>query len=112
MLKYKGYTGVVKYDDEAEIFHGEVINLRDVITFQGTTAKQLKQAFQDSIDDYLAFCEERGEEPEKPFSGKLILRTTPEIHKAAATAAAYAGQSLNAWIAKVIEKESVKEIAC
>jgi len=109
MMKYKGYTGIVHYDDDAELFHGEIINLRDVITFQATTAKQLKKAFHDSIDDYLDFCKSRGEEPEKPFSGKLILRTTPELHKAAATAAAYAGQSLNTWISKVIERESLKE---
>ena len=53
MLKYKGYTGCVVYDDEAHIFHGELVGLRAVITFQGTTVKEIEQAFQDSIDDYL-----------------------------------------------------------
>jgi len=108
MLKYKGYTGKVEYDDEADIFYGEVIDLRDVITFQGTTTKEIKKSFQDSIDDYLEFCKSRGETPEKPFSGKLILRIAPEIHKTAACTAHFAGMSLNAWISKIIEKAVLK----
>jgi predicted HicB family RNase H-like nuclease len=62
MMEYKGYIGIVEFDDEAGIFHGEVINLRDVITFQGESVQELRQAFQDSVDDYLAFCAERNEE--------------------------------------------------
>lgn len=68
MMNYKGYVGQVEYDDAAGIFHGEVINLRDVITFQGTTVDELRQAFQMSIDDYLEACVQRGEEPEKPLA--------------------------------------------
>ena len=56
MMEYKGYIGKVEFDDEAEIFHGEVINTRDVITFQGTTVAEIKQAFHDSVEDYLDFC--------------------------------------------------------
>lgn len=63
MLKYKGYTGVVQFDDEAMIFHGEVIGLRDVITFRGTTPGQIKEEFKASIDGYLAWCKELGQEP-------------------------------------------------
>ena len=66
MMEYKGYFAKVEFDDETDIFHGEVINLRDVVTFQGQTVDELHQAFRDSIDDYLEFCAERGEEPEKP----------------------------------------------
>jgi len=77
MLKYKGYTGHVEFDDEAAIFHGEVLELRDVITFQGKTVSEIEKAFRDSIDDYLEFCRERGEEPDKPFSGRLMLRLPP-----------------------------------
>ena len=69
MMQYKGYTGKVEYDDEAGIFHGEVINTRDVITFQGRSVVELREAFRDSVEDYLAFCAERDEEPEKPFPG-------------------------------------------
>ena len=79
-MKYKGYTGHVEYDDEAKIFHGEVLGIKDVVTFQGTTVDEIEQAFKDSIDDYLAFCAQRGEEPDRPFSGKFNLRI-PLIRK-------------------------------
>ncbi|AFY49546.1 protein encoded in hypervariable junctions of pilus gene clusters [Nostoc sp. PCC 7524] len=103
-MKYKGYEAVVEFDDEAEIFHGEVINIRDVITFQGDSVKELKQAFYDSVDDYLEFCKERGEEPEKPFSGKFMLRINPELHKTIAIKAKKEGQSLNSWIEKCLSR--------
>ena len=62
-MEYKGYTGIVEFDDDAEIFHGEIANLRDVITFQGRSVDELRKAFVDSIDDYLAWCDERGNLP-------------------------------------------------
>ena len=63
-MKYKGYAGKVSYDADAKIFHGDVVGLKDVITFQGTTVKELEQAFRESIDDYIAWCNKRGEKPE------------------------------------------------
>jgi predicted HicB family RNase H-like nuclease len=66
MLKYKGYVGRADFDDEAGLFHGEVLALRDVITFQGRSVEELEQAFRDSIDDYLEFCANRREEPDRP----------------------------------------------
>jgi predicted HicB family RNase H-like nuclease len=104
MMHYKGYEAVVEFDEEAEIFHGEVLNLRDVITFQGASAAELKQAFADSVEDYLAFCKERGEEPEKPFSGQFVVRTEPNLHKAVSTAARRAGVSLNKWVTSTLER--------
>jgi len=68
MMEYKGYFAKVEFDDDATIFQGQVINLRDLITFEGETVNELKEAFHDSVDDYLTFCAERGEEPEKPYS--------------------------------------------
>nr|WP_201280436.1 type II toxin-antitoxin system HicB family antitoxin [Hassalia byssoidea] len=100
MMNYKGYEAIVEFDDDAEIFHGEVINLRDVITFQGNTVAELKQAFHDSVDVYLDFCSLRGEEPEKPFSGKFVVRINPSLHKQIAIKAKKEGQSLNSWIEK------------
>ena len=70
MMEYKGYFGKVEFDDEANIFYGEVINLRDVVTFQGETVQDLRKAFRESVDDYLEFCAARDEDPEKPYSGK------------------------------------------
>ncbi len=102
MLMYKGYIGHVEFDDEADIFHGEVINTRDVITFQGGTVKELKKAFHDSINDYLDFCKERNEEPEKPFSGKFNLRIDPELHRQVYITARQNKVSLNQWIAEAI----------
>lgn len=102
-MKYKGYHGQVNYDEEAKLFHGEVVGLRDVITFQGTSVDELEQAFKDSIDEYLDFCKELGRAPEKPFSGKLVLRLPPEMHERAAYQAKCNGVSLNTWIKKGIE---------
>jgi predicted HicB family RNase H-like nuclease len=102
MMDYKGYIGKVEYDDEAGLFHGEVINLRDVITFAGETVQELRQAFQESIEDYLAFCAERGEEPEKPFSGTFTVRLTPELHRAIAVQAKLSNKSLNSWLGDVL----------
>ena len=83
-MQYKGYQGHVNYDDEAKLFHGEVVGLRDVITFQGTSVEELEQAFKDSVDEYLDFCKELGRAPEKPFSGKLMFLLPPEMHERAA----------------------------
>ncbi len=103
MMKYKGYVGNVGFDDEANIFHGDVINLRDVITFQGETVDELRKAFQESIDDYLEFCAERGDSPEKPYSGKFLIRIEPKLHKAAALRATLMHKSFNTWIHDTLE---------
>ena len=104
MMKYKGYYGVVQYDDEAKIFHGEVVNTRTVITFQGTTVDEIEQAFRDSVDDYLDWCKERGKEPEKPFSGKFVLRIPPELHRQLNLKAKLNNASLNSFIVQTLEK--------
>ena len=98
MLRHKGYVGQVEYDAQAHLFHGEVLGLKDVITFQGTEVNELEQAFRDSVDDYLDFCQQRGESPEKPYSGRLILRLPPGLHRQAHLQAEAEGKSLNQWI--------------
>jgi len=104
MMEYKGYVGRVEYDDEAGVFHGEVINTRDVITFQGATVRALRKAFRDSVEDYLAFCKERGEQPEKPCSGQFVTRINPDLHRRINLAAALSGKSLNAWVTEQLER--------
>ncbi|HEY4831414.1 MAG TPA: type II toxin-antitoxin system HicB family antitoxin [Waddliaceae bacterium] len=104
MMKYKGYTGHVEYDDEAKIFHGEVLGIKDVVTFQGTTVDEIEQAFKGSVDDYLAFCAERLEEPDKPFSGKFNLRIPPDLHAKLSIAAQLQGESLNNYITKILKR--------
>lgn len=104
MMKYKGYIAHVKYDDEAKIFHGEVLGIKDVVTFQGTTVDEIEAAFKGSVDDYLDFCKERGEEPDRPFSGKFNLRIPPDLHAKLSIAAQLEGESLNNYIAKMLQK--------
>jgi predicted HicB family RNase H-like nuclease len=104
MMEYKGYVGRVEFDDAAGAFHGEVVNTRDVITFQGATVEELRKAFHESVEDYLAFCKKRGEDPEKPYSGQFVTRVSPALHRRISTAASVAGKSLNAWVAEQLEK--------
>jgi predicted HicB family RNase H-like nuclease len=68
-MKYKEYDSIVTFDEDARLFHSEVLTICNVITFQGTTVEDLEIAFYDSVDDYLDFCASRGELPDKPFSG-------------------------------------------
>lgn len=108
MLEYKGYTGQVEYDDEAGIFHGEVIDTRDVITFQGQSVKDLRKAFRDSIDEYLEFCAERNEEPDKPFSGRLMVRLSSELHRHLHVEAKQQGKSLNQLITEKLSRGTIR----
>lgn len=104
MMEYKGYIGKVEYDDEAGIFHGEVVNLRDVITFAGESVPELRRAFQESVDDYLAFCAARSEPPEKPYSGTFTVRVAPEVHRAVSVQARMANKSLNSYVNDLLEQ--------
>jgi predicted HicB family RNase H-like nuclease len=103
-LDYNGYVGVFAYDETADIFHGRVAGLRDVITFEGRSIDELRQALVESVEDYLQFCRERGEEPEKPLSGKFVVRLEPSLHRAIATAAEREGKSLNGWVKDQLER--------
>jgi len=103
MLNYKGYTGKVNYDDEARIFHGEILDTRDVITFQGRSVEEIEKAFRESVDDYLEFCIERGEQPDKPFSGKFVLRMSPKLHHKLFIKASRSGKSLNRWVVDTLD---------
>ena len=104
MMTYRGYRAKVTFDYDAQLLHGEVVGTRDVIFFEATSVEELNKEFRFSIDDYLAMCAERGEDPDKPFSGRVPLRVRPELHRAAAAAAQADGKSLNAWLADTIEQ--------
>ena len=105
MMNYKGFIGIVEYDDEARIFSGEVINTRTVITFQGTTVDEVENEFHNSVDDYLNWCKEDGIEPEKPYSGKFNVRLTPLLHSQVAIAAKRLNMSLNSFVEKSLHDE-------
>ncbi|HUX42798.1 MAG TPA: type II toxin-antitoxin system HicB family antitoxin [Rectinemataceae bacterium] len=106
VMEYKGYFGTVTFDDEGGIFFGRVSNLQsDGITFEGSSVEGLRAAFRVSVDDYLAWCAERGETPDKPYSGKFNVRIPPELHARAASKAQAKGESLNEFVRKAIEHE-------
>ncbi len=110
-MTFKGYEGAVEFDEDAGMFTGEVVNTRDVITFQGTSVEELTRAFHDSVDDYLEFCASRKEEPEKPFSGTLSLRMPPEMHRQLALEARRQGKSLNAYIVERLQPKTTSALA-
>ncbi len=103
-MNYKQYTAVVKFDEEAEIFFGEVINTKDVITFEGKTTQELKQAFHDSVDDYLDFCKSLGQSPSKSFSGKFMIRIKPQKHQRIFEQARKNGLSINKFIEQKLDQ--------
>jgi predicted HicB family RNase H-like nuclease len=104
MMEYKGYAaGPIDFDAEDGTFSGTVAGLKDVIHFEGSTARELTRAFRESIDSYLKLCEEIGQEPDRPFNGKILLRTEPDLHRKAALRAAGEGLSLSEWISRQIE---------
>jgi predicted HicB family RNase H-like nuclease len=105
MMEYRGYSAEVAFDDEARILHGEVVNTRDVITFQAEAVAVLEEEFHKSVDVYLQFCQEIGQEPEKPFSGKFVVRLSPETHRQAYLAAKRAGKSLNTWVSDILQEK-------
>jgi len=102
MLNYKRYNGHIEFDDEAGLFHGEVVGTKAVITFQGRSVEEIVKAFGNSVDVYLDFCKERGEKPDKPFSGKFLLRMNPELHHAIHLKAIKSGKSLNKWLNEIL----------
>lgn len=97
MMQYKGYVGEADIDTDAGIIHGRLVGIRPVITFEGQTVREAFQAFQESVDDYLSLCAERGEEPERPFSGKFVVRIDPELHRDVVYAARARNMTLNAF---------------
>lgn len=111
IFSYKGYTGEAFIDGDSDVLAGEILNIRDVVTFEGDTVPEVKQAFRDSVDDYLDFCHELNREANKPFSGKLAYRTTPERHRQIFLAAKSQGKSVNAWIDEALLTAAEKDAA-
>lgn len=99
---YKGYTARIDFDDRDNLLVGRLLGIQDVIGFHADTVAELRIAFEDAVDDYLETCARIGKSPEKPASGKLMLRIPPEIHAAALVAAKAKGKSLNQWAMEVL----------
>lgn len=104
-MKYKGYEASIRFDDGIEMFHGEIVNTRDVITFKGRSVAELKREMKNSVEDYLEFCKQRGEEPNRPFSGNFVVRISPSLHQRLYSSAKLTGQSLNSLIEEKLGSE-------
>jgi predicted HicB family RNase H-like nuclease len=107
---YKGYHGRAEFDAEAGAFHGELTDTKDVITFVGRNPAELTTAFKESVDDYLAFCESRGESPDKPFSGNFVVRITPQLHHDLWVNATQSDKSLIQYVREVLETAARSEL--
>ncbi len=105
-MTYNGYTAKIEYDNEDEIFVGHLAGIQDIVSFHGITVEALKIGFHEAVDHYLAACKKRGEKPQKPYSGKLMLRVSPQVHAAVATAAMVHGKSINQWATDVLSQAS------
>ncbi len=104
VMKYRGYTARIEFDDRDNIFVGHVLGIQAIIGFHGETVSQLREDFHNAIDSYLSDCAKTGRSPQKAASGKLMLRIPPEVHSAALVASKASGMSLNQWAAGVLEK--------
>lgn len=102
-MQHKGYTARIDYDERDNILVGRVLGIRAIISFHGETVSEVRREFEAAIEDFLNDCEAQGIKPEKPASGKLMLRMPPQVHGAALVAAEAAGKSLNQWATEVIQ---------
>jgi predicted HicB family RNase H-like nuclease len=103
-MTYKGYAARVEYSDEDQCFIGRIAGIRDVIGFHGDSVASLRAAFEEAVDDYLETCAKLDRDPQRPFSGNLMLRIPPEVHAAVATAAEVSGKSINQWATETFER--------
>lgn len=102
-MNHKGYTARIEFDERDNIFVGRVLGVRTIISFHGETVTELRGEFETAINDYLLDCTEQGLAPEKPASGKIMLRVPPEVHGAALVAAQASGKSLNQWATEALK---------
>ncbi len=103
-MKYKGYSARIEYSDEDVCFVGHIAGINDVIGFHGEAVRELREAFEEAVDDYLDICKNTGKQPQKPYSGKLMLRIPPKVHAAVAQAAEVSGKSINQWAADMLDQ--------
>lgn len=106
MMTYKGYIANFELDEDDNIFYGKLIGINQLVTFEADNAKDLKQAFYDSVDDYLEFCAEQGIKPEKPCKGSFNVRIGEDLHKKAVMASK--NSSLNTFVQDAIKEKLAK----
>ena len=103
-MTYKGYSARIAYDDEDAIFIGRIAGIRDGVGFHADSVEALRQAFHEAVEDYIETCAKVGKEPQKAYSGRMMFRVSPEVHRKAALAAELAGKSLNQWAEEVLDR--------
>ena len=103
-MSYAGYAARIEFDERDNLFVGRVLGLRSMISFHGKTVAELRSQFKVAMNDYLDDCKSRGITPEKPASGKLLLRVPPEVHSKALIVAQSHGKSLNQWATEALQK--------
>jgi len=103
-MKYKGYKAHIEYSEEDGCFVGHIAGIRDVVGFHGESVTELRQAFEEAVDDYLETCAKLGKKPQKSYSGKIMLRIPPDIHAAVAIAAETSGKSINQLVAEILDE--------
>ena len=110
-MTYKGYIGSVNYSDKDQVFFGKIEGINGLVNFEGESVKELTAAFHEAVDDYLAYCEDEGIEPDKSYTGVLNVRLTPNIHRQIAMLALQSGISINAYIKDALEEKVEEAIA-
>lgn len=103
-MTYKGYAARIAYSDEDQCLVGHLAGINDVVGFHGESVAELRKAFEEAVEDYLATCEALNRPPQKPYSGRLMLRVAPEVHAAVAAAAQVSGKSINQWAAETFRR--------
>lgn len=104
MMKHKGYIAHIEYNEGDRIFMGHLAGIKDIVGFHGSTVNELESEFHETVDSYIAISKETGRPAQKPYSGKLMLRVTPDIHAAITTAAQEDGKSINQWASEVLNQ--------
>ncbi len=102
VMTYNGYTGTVEYSEDDGILFGRLVGINDIVSYEGESVKELREAFQASVDDYLEHCKNIGKKPDRPYSGKFTLRIDPVIHARLAAQAQAVGKSLNQYAVDVL----------
>jgi len=101
-MQYKGYAARIEYSDEDKCFVGHIAGIRDIVGFHGDSVDSLSAAFKEAVDDYLETCKQEEISPQRPYSGKVMFRISPELHAEIAMKAEAQGKSLNQWAAEAL----------
>lgn len=106
-MRYKGYCAHIEYSDEDGCFVGHIAGIRHIVGFHGDSVQEMRTAFEEAVEDYLDHCKTSGISPQKPYSGKIMLRIAPELHEKAAIAAETRGISLNQFATDALSRALV-----